>query len=117
MNLWWERGQPAPTEPPDGAVVRIIGADGAVLLAERNDWSLHNHATDQDTNPPTDGHVRRWFLHNHEALCGDKQPRTWDELVDQAQQLIIFVAVAPEQLAELTSTHTDDTGELGDSDA
>jgi len=117
VNLWWEREHgPAPGEPPDGAVVRIVRTDGATLLAERDDWSLRTDPTDGD-GTPTDVPEQRWFLHNHEFPCWDKQPRTWAELVGQAQRLIIFIAVTPHQLAELASAQPGHTGERGDSDA
>jgi len=121
VNLWWERGhQPLPVEPPDGAVVRIVRTDGATLLAERDDWSLRNNPIDGDGTPPTDADSstdpRRWFVHNHEPLCWDKQPRTWAELVDQAQRLIIFIAVPPAHLAEPVPVPSRHTGERGDAD-
>ena len=109
MNLWWEHGQPAPTEPPDGAVVRIIRDNGDTLLAERDDWSLR---TDRTSDAQ-----RHWFVHNHEFLCWDNQPLTWNELVDQVHRLIVFIAVPPEQLAELATTQPKSPGQWGDGDA
>lgn len=94
-SLWWERdsGAPAPDEPADGSVVRIVRADGVALLAERDDWSLRSDLTGRDGNPLADAHQRRWFVHDPQFL--NTLPQRWDELVDTADRLIIFVAVPP----------------------
>ena len=88
-SLWWERssGTPAPTEPQDGAVVRVVRFDGAMVLAERDDWQPTDHADSEGA----DAIERRWHLRTPEHVTG--APLAWRELVDHAQRLIIFAAV------------------------
>jgi hypothetical protein len=83
-----------PAEPIDGAVIRFVrDHDGAVLLAERDDWPIGDPPSDvallRETGFLDEDGRRHWYV--HDIACLGDPPLTWQELVDQADRLIVFV--------------------------